>query len=128
MHTYTYLEVHRHEGVGLGLNLRDTLDLLGLGEEDLLRAEGALSPLVEGLGIKADDDTDVHAATADHALDLLKALDLLDVGLDLVDELLESDKGGLVVVRRPLHAPLAGDGVKRHAFADFGHLSLATWV
>jgi hypothetical protein len=60
--------LHGHDGVGLGLDLGDTLDALELGDEGLLGLELGLLPLTEGIGGQGDNNLEVEASTADNAL------------------------------------------------------------
>ncbi len=64
----TLHNLHGHDGVGLGLDLGDTLDALELGDEGLLGLELGLLPLTEGIGGQGDNNLEVEASTADNAL------------------------------------------------------------
>ena len=115
------LKLDRHEGVGLGLDHGHAVDLLDFLQKGFLRGVAGLFPVaVLGFG-KSDDDLEVQASTADDALNALDAVDGLDLGLGLVEDLLELGQAFLVVVGRPLAAPFAGDGIEFDSFRDGDH-------
>eukprot|EP00961_Rhodomonas_salina_P194980 2632519-Rhodomonas_salina.2 len=69
--------LHGHEGVGLGLDGVDALDVLELGKELLLRGEASLLPLAEGVSVERGHDLEIQAATAHHTLNILDSADSL---------------------------------------------------
>eukprot|EP00756_Hemistasia_phaeocysticola_P026421 Hpha_TRINITY_DN16060_c0_g3::TRINITY_DN16060_c0_g3_i2::g.119442::m.119442 len=106
------------ERVGLRLHLADTGDLLHRVQEGRLRRERLLLPLLEELSPHRDDQLVVLLAPAHNALQRLQPGHLRDVRVQRVHHLLDLGEGELLLVVRPLHAPLTRHNVVGHIVRD----------
>ena len=115
-------KLHRHKGISLSLDGRDTIDRLQLGQEGFFGRELRTLPRFPFFsGREGRDDLEVQATAANHAVDTLHAVDRLQFLQDVVQGALGELQRLLVVVGRPLATPLPGDGVEFYAVHNCYH-------
>ena len=106
------------EREGLRLDGRDAGDALHRPEKRFLGRETGGLPRAEVGLAELDDDLEVQAAAAHHALHAHEAGHRLDRREHLGQGGLRGGERGLIVVARPLHAPLAGDVLEGHVLGN----------
>lgn len=107
--------LHRHQRVRLRLDIRNTFDLLELGQNFRFRGETRGFPFTEIFRAQPSVDLEVQASAAHRALDLSFRL---ECGQVFVQNLLHRRERGLIVIGAPFASELARDVRKIHALRD----------